>query len=243
MSDNGENYELIEAALGYTFKDKGLLRTALTSPSYRSDHAGLPGVKDNQRLEFLGDAVFGLLSAEQVYLQHSREDEGKLTIRRSHLASGAALARLARHINLGRYLLLGNGEERTGGRDKDRFLTDAMEAVFGAAWCDGGLEAVRAIYRHLDVGSNIPSLNEVMSDNPKGKLQEFCQQRRWGNPVYSLLDAQGPSHKPVYTVRVQVKTGEAADASAGSKHQAEALAAEKLLLRLDRGTADPYRAS
>ena len=233
MTVRKDNYKPLEAALGYAFKDKGVLRTALTNPSYRSDHSGNPDVKDNQRLEFLGDAVFGLLSAEQVYFQHSRENEGLLTIRRSHLASGIALARLARHINLGQYLLLGNGEERTGGRDKDKFLTDAMEAVFGAAWCDGGLDAVRAIYSHLDVGSHIPSINEVMSDNPKGKHQEFCQQRRWGNPVYILLNAEGPSHKPVYTVRVQVKTGETADATAGSKHRAEALAAEKLLRELE----------
>ncbi|MBP5510750.1 MAG: ribonuclease III [Kiritimatiellae bacterium] len=234
MAINGDSYKPFEAALGYTFKDKGLLRTALTNPSYRSDHSGQPDAEDNQRLEFLGDAVFGLLSAEQVYFQHSREDEGKLTIRRSHLASGVALAKLARNINLGHYLRLGNGEERTGGRNKDKFLTDAMEAVFGAAWCDGGLEAVRAIYSHLDVGSHIPSLTEVMSENPKGKLQEFCQQRHWGNPVYSLLNAQGPSHRPVYTVRVQAKPGETADASAGSKHQAEALAAEKLLRLLEK---------
>ena len=218
----------LEQTLGYAFKDRTLLETALTNPSYRSDHLFV-GVKDNQRLEFLGDAVFGLLTAQQLFEQYTDEDEGGLTVRRSHLASGRALAELARRIGLGPYLRLGKGDEASGGRDKDKSLTDAMEAVFGAVWCDGGLKAARVVYATL-MAEHAESPLDVWAENPKGKLQELAQRNAWpDSPTYELVEAAGPCHAPSYTVKARVHGGYEAGGSGKTKRAAEVAAAHALL--------------
>jgi ribonuclease-3 len=221
----------LEKTLGYAFKNRKLLETALTNPSYRADHAG-EGVKDNQRLEFLGDAVFGLLTAQQVYELYADEDEGGLTVRRSHLASGRALAELARRVGLGPYLRLGKGEAASG-RDKDKSLTDAMEAVFGAAWCDGGLKAVKAIFAKLmSDGAQAPL--DVWAENPKGQLQELAQRNAWpASPAYELTEVTGPSHAPAYTVKAKVHGGHEALGTGKTKRAAEVAAAQALLRVLE----------
>jgi len=221
----------LEKTIGYAFKNRALLVTAMTNPSYRADHTA-ETIEDNQRLEFLGDAVFGLLSAQQVFERYADEDEGGLTVRRSHLASGRALAELARSIELGRYLRLGKGDEAAGGRDKDKSLTDAMEALFGAAWCDGGLKAVKRIYVKLMVGPSEAPL-DVWADNPKGKLQELAQRNAWpDSPAYELLEVTGPSHAPEYTVKATVHGGYEAQGAGRTKRTAEVSAARALLVRL-----------
>ena len=221
----------LEKTLGYTFKDRSLLDTALTNPSYRSDHASA-GVQDNQRLEFLGDAVIGLLSAQQVFERYADEDEGGLTVRRSHVASGKALAELARRIGLGTCLRMGKGDEAMGGRDKDRALTDAMEAVFGAAWCDGGLKAAKTIFQKL-MGSEAEKPLDVWAGNPKGELQELAQRKAWPNsPVYELIEVTGPDHAPSYTVSARVDGGHEAAGTGSTKRAAEVAAAQALLRAL-----------
>jgi ribonuclease-3 len=131
---NDKEYLLaeLEEKIGYTFVDKTMLQRALTAPSYRATH-GLCIQEDNQRLEFLGDAVLGLLAAEHVYHKYDQHAEGVLTIQRSHLASGHALAVTARAIGLGAYMRIGLSDETTGGIDKEKLLADGMEAVFGSA--------------------------------------------------------------------------------------------------------------
>jgi len=226
-------YADLEQRLGYVFKDRNLLVRALTSPSFRTDRPDADGL-DNQRLEFLGDAVFGLLTAQFMYERYADEDEGALTVRRSHLASGRGLADLARRAGLGAYLRLGRADEAAGGRDKSRSLTDAMEAVFGAAWCDGGLSAAEAIFNALDVGADDQPI-DAKTENPKGMLQELAQRHAWpDSPAYELVNAEGPSHAPVYTVRVRVADGRDAIASGSTKRAAEAHAAQALLERLTR---------
>ena len=221
----------LEKTLGYAFKNRALLVTAVTNPSYRSDHTA-ENVEDNQRLEFLGDAVFGLLSAQQVFERYADEDEGGLTVRRSHVASGRALAELARRIGLGRYLRLGKGDEAAGGRDKDKSLTDAMEAVFGAAWCDGGLKAVKAIFAKLMADPPEVPL-DVWADNPKGQLQELAQRKAWpDSPAYELIEVTGPDHAPDYTVKARVHGGHDAQGTGRTKRAAEVAAARALLERL-----------
>ena len=218
----------LEKTLGYAFRNRALLETALTNPSYRSDHA-TEGIKDNQRLEFLGDAVFGLLTAQQLFEQFTDEDEGGLTVRRSHLASGRALAELARRIGLGQYLRLGNGDEAAGGRDKDKSLTDAMEAVFGAAWCDGGIKAVQMVYVTL-MAEHAEAPLDVWADNPKGQLQELSQRNAWpDSPNYTLIESTGPCHAPSYTVKVRVHGGYESTGVGKTKRAAEVAAAEALL--------------
>ncbi len=233
----GDPLRVLEKTLGYAFKNRALLVTALTNPSYRADHVA-EAVEDNQRLEFLGDAVFGLLTAQHVFARHAEEDEGGLTVRRSLLASGRALAVLARRVGLGTYLRLGKGEEAAGGRDKDKSLTDAMEAVFGAAWCDGGLKAVRAIFERLMKEQSEVTL-DVWADNPKGGLQELAQRHAWpDSPAYEQIEASGPHHAPVYTVKVRVAGGHEAFGTGHTKRAAEVSAAKALLALLkDAGLA------
>jgi len=237
LTNQTDPLDALEHALGYTFSNRNLLATAVTNPSYRSDQA-TASVEDNQRLEFLGDAVFGLLTAQELYTRYPEENEGGLTVRRSHLASGRALAELARRIGLGQYLRLGKGDETTGGRDKDKSLTDAMEAIFGAAWCDGGHPAAQKIYATLrDIQSDEPL--DVWAENPKGQLQELAQRKAWpDSPSYEAVSATGPSHAPEYTVRAKVATGHEAVGTGKSKRAAEAEAARALLHRLhDAGLA------
>ncbi len=237
LSKKADPLRTLEKTLGYAFKKRALLVTALTSPSYRADQAP-EKVEDNQRLEFLGDAVFGLLTAQHVFELHAEEDEGGLTVRRSLLASGRALADLARRVGLGAYLRLGKGEEAAGGRDKDRSLTDAMEAVFGAAWCDGGLKAVRAIFARL-MPEQAEVVLDVWDDNPKGGLQELAQRNAWpDSPAYELVSASGPHHAPEYTVKARVAGGHESLGTGRTKRAAEVAAAKALLALLrDAGLA------
>lgn len=230
------NLAPLEAALGYEFKDKSLLVEALTTPSYRNDHPSLASTNDNQRLEFLGDAVFGLLSAQQLFNQFTEVKEGSLTKMRSHLASGAALGELARRVGVGKYLRLGAGQNHQNGRDNLNFLADAMEAIFGAAWCDGSLSAAEQIYRHLQIGVEVDSIQRaIVEENPKGALQEIAQSNGWrGFPVYELVSSSGPSHAPLFEVRAVLPDGISAVASAGSKHAAETEAARQLLEKLSK---------
>jgi ribonuclease-3 len=231
---DASGFASLEQAIGYTFKDKALLRIAMTNPSYRASHPELASEEDNQRLEFLGDAVFGLLAAEQLYCKYKEEKEGVLTQLRSHLVSGAALARLAKSIHLGQYLILDKGEEARGGREKDKYLTDALEATFGAVWQDGGWDAARRVYDHLQVGPEGEKVfQSLCEENPKGQLQQLAQRNRWtDSPQYVLVSQQGPSHAPTYTVRVEVATGDSATATAQNKHAAESAAAMELLRKL-----------
>ena len=231
LSKKNDPLRALEKTLGYAFNKRELLVTALTNPSYRADHAA-EGVSDNQRLEFLGDAVFGLLTAQQVFERYADEDEGGLTVRRSHLASGRALAELARRIGLGQYLRLGKGDEAAGGRDKDKSLTDAMEAVFGAAWCDGGIKAVKRIFAKLMDGEPGVPL-DVWAENPKGRLQELAQRNAWpDSPSYELIEVTGPSHAPAYTVKAKVCGGHEAVGDGRTKRAAEVSAAQALLRQL-----------
>lgn len=222
----------LEERLGYAFKSRDWLETALTTPSYRAENE-VTVRSDNQRLEFLGDAVFGLLSAQHLFARYPTEDEGALTVRRSGLASGKSLAVLARQIGLGSFLLLGRRDEVNGARDHDKPLADAMEAVLGAAWCDGGLSAVQAIYDRV-IPDEVTSLNP-WAENPKGALQELAQRHAWSDsPVYEVINLTGPDHAPEYTVRVQVAGGHAAEGLGNTKRAAESAAALALLEQLNR---------
>lgn len=215
----------LERALGYRFRARELLVKALTNPSFRQSRPELRhGIDDNQRLEFLGDAVLGLLSADQLHKAHPEEPEGLLTARRSRLVNGSALAALARQIHLENFILLGAGESP----DNENALADTLESIFGAAWLDGGLEAARTLYAQLGIGREIPEAAAVLALNPKGELQQRCQACGGGNPVYKTLSAQGPDHAPIYEVRATA-LGQSATALGSTKKSAEAAAACALL--------------
>ncbi len=224
-----EKLEKLQTILGYTFRDPALLDMALTPPAYRGRNPDT--VKsDNQRLEFLGDAVYGMLAAEYVYRHSPDLAEGELTLHVTRLASGRALAALARTIDLGEYILATSIP--VDERSVDRTLEDALEAVFGAVWCDGGYAAAEQLFQKLIL--KIPdSPAERWSDNPKGALQELAQRHGWpDSPLYTLIDSEGPDHDPAYTMQVSVYGGYQAQFTAGTKRAAEVGAAEALILIL-----------
>lgn len=218
-----------EKRLGYRFKDRSLLLAALTHPSYCFEHAAEK--QNNQRLEYLGDAVLGLLAAQHVYERHGDADEGRLTVLRSHVTSGRALADTARSIGLGEYLRMGKGEERAGGRDREGMLADSMEAVFGAAWIDGGLRASNKLFVQL-IASRLEGAPAAgKSDNPKGELQELAQREFQCAPTYERVAVEGPAHAPRYCSRVCVQ-GHEATGEGTTRRAAEAAAAIQLLEKL-----------
>ncbi len=221
--------DAVAAAFGHAFADPALLETALTHPSFAREN---PGAADNQRLEFLGDAVLGFLLADLVFRGGADKPEGELTRRRASVASGAALSAKARAIGLGTSLRLGRGEAKTGGADRASNLEDAMEAVFGAVYLDGGLGAARAALERLFASelSALPSVGE-WSDNPRGELQALAQARFGAQPEYGTVSASGPAHAPTFEATVRVGD-EAATGRGPSKHAAQAAAAAALLARL-----------
>jgi len=216
-----------EKTIGWTFSDPALLERALTSPACRMDH---PGIADNQRLEFLGDAVFGLLSADAVYAAFPDEKEGPLTVRRTHLVSTAALAAAAERIGVREYLKRNRGAAELPKNAKA--LTDALEAVMGAAWLDGGYEAARTVFDRLGLAED--AVYDEWEENPKGRLQVIAQSLRPPRkPHYEVVSSTGPSHAPVVTVKVSVEGLGEATATAVSNRAAEVAAAEEFLKQHD----------
>jgi ribonuclease-3 len=221
-------YRDLEKALGYRFRSKDRLAQAFMHRSFRFENGSDAGA-DNQRLEFLGDAVLGLVAASFLFDHFPDRDEGFLTAARSQLTSGAALARLAKRIDLGCRLKLGKGEELTGGRQRASNLADTLEAILGAAFQDGGLKAADAIFRHLFV-PHLDSGETAEADaNPKGRLQQICQRRWKTSPDYRMLSEEGPRHAREF--RVEVRAGERVlgRGRGASKRAAETAAAQEAL--------------
>ncbi len=226
----------LEDRIGYKFKDPALLDRALTTPACRMDR---PDALDNQRLEFLGDAVFGLLSAEAVFKMHPDEQEGPLTVRRTHLVSTAALAEAAEKLGLREFVKRNAGAVALPPRAKA--LTDAMEAVMGAVWLDGGLDAVRCVFERLDLPRESNAL-DAWGTNPKGYLQVKAQAMKPSRkPVYEVLSSVGAAHAPIVTVRVSVEGMGEAEATAVSKSAAEVAAAEALLRKISTESPEDAR--
>ncbi len=225
-------YKELELALGCRFRNRDLLAQALVHPSYRYETDGVDA--DNQRLEFLGDAVLGLLTAAQLFESCPESPEGVLTARRSRLTSGAALARVASRIGLGDYLQMGRGEERSGGRTRASNLTDALEALFGAAWLDGGLRSaermLRALMPYVEDGGEAG----MYEANPKGCLQEWTQARWKQSPEYVVLEVEGPAHEVRFKVEVRLPDGTRRTGQGNAKRAAEMEAARAVLAVLDK---------
>lgn len=214
------------ARLGHDFARPELLHRALTHPSVSS-----PTRPDNQRLEFLGDRVLGLVMAEALLHADKAASEGQLAPRFNALVRKEACADVARALDLGAALRLGRSEMLSGGRRKEAILGDAMEAVIAAVYLDAGFEAARAVILHHWQ----ERLRHVDSDarDPKTQLQEWVQARALALPDYVETARSGPDHAPLFTIEVRLQTGEAASATAGSKRMAEQQAASALLARLD----------
>ncbi len=216
-----------QARLGYDFKAPDLLIRALTHSSMSS-----PTRDDNQRLEFLGDRVLGLVMAEALLDADKGAAEGQLAPRFNQLVRKETCADVAREIDLGAVLKLGRSEMLSGGRRKNALLGDGMEAVIAAVYKDGGFDAARDLILRL-WGARI---NHVEADarDAKTALQEWAQARKQQPPKYVELSRSGPDHAPVFTIEAQLQTGEAEQATAGSKREAQQMAAKALLARLEK---------
>jgi len=221
----------LEQTLGYRFANRELLRQAVTHPSYRAEHPDVTA--DNQRLEFLGDAVLGLLTAEWLYARFPNKPEGALTRMRSALTSGQTLCELGREARIGDHLLVGRGEAASGGLNRPSNITDAVEALIGAAWLDGGMRAAATIFETLFAARLQRVGRDVQQLNPKGTLQEYAQRHWNAPPEYTVTTESGPSHKRTYTVTVRLPDGRAAEGHGSGKRAAEANAAEAMLAQFD----------
>jgi len=219
------NYKSLEKSLGYRFKKTELLEHALTHPSYRHE-SEMP--RDNQRLEYLGDAVLDLCCAQTLFHEFPDFQEGELTKIRSSLTNTQSLAQLAQHIGLGDYLFLGKGELKSGGVTRESNLADALEAVIGAAFLDSGLKAGTKIFSNL-FSELIDNLSLDGSDNPKGSLQELTQKTYQENPVYTIESETGPPHNKLYVANVSVSNKTLGHGRGSSKRSAEANAARDAL--------------
>ncbi len=191
----------LESILGYTFRQPELLAEALTHASLAYEQQR--PAKDNQRLEFLGDAVLQLVLSELLYHQLPTTDEGGLTKTRASLVSTKALAKLSRTWELGRFMEMGRGEDANGGRDRDSNLADVFESLIGAAYLDGGLPAAASIVHRLMDGLLADSGDHLESAiNPKGALQEMTQDVTNLLPTYEILASTGPDHDRTYEATV-----------------------------------------
>jgi ribonuclease-3 len=221
-------YRQLERRLGYKFKRRERLTQALTHRSFRYESEGIDD--DNQRLEYLGDAALGFLTAAYLYDEYPEMQEGELTKLRSRVTSGKPLAEIAGRVYLGEFLQLGRGEAQSGGHERLSNLTDGMEAVMGAAYCDGGIKAVQKIFNKLIV-PYIEDLHPAhANDNPKGHLQEIAQGRWRVTPRYRVISEEGPPHDRVYTVEVRLNDHLYGTGSGGNKRIAQTEAA-RLALR------------
>ncbi|MGA7523172.1 MAG: ribonuclease III [Acidobacteriaceae bacterium] len=228
----------LEARLGYGFADEGLLALALTHSSrvHERSEAG-PEMEDNERLEFLGDAVVGMLVAEGVYRRYAELNEGALTRLRGALVSRRHLAEVGRDLELGQHLLLGRGEERSGGRGKAALLANTMEAVIGAIYLDGGLEAARRLVEAQVVAPGVEALRaRVTADGGMGDfksaLQELLQARRQGQPEYRTTRERGPDHQKEFFVEARAAGAVLAEGTGSTRKRAEQDAARRALERL-----------
>lgn len=220
----------LQSRLAYTFRDEGLLRLALTHPSLA--HEGGASVPHNQRLEFLGDAVLQLILTHELYENFPAFDEGPLTKARAKLVNRRTLAEHARGLGLGAHLILSRGEETSGGRERASTLADAVEALLGAIFLDGGFSAAREFIRR-EFSPAFGKLSVLPTiENPKGELQELLQARSPEAPEYHVLSATGPDHDRVFECVVVHAGTELARGSGKSKKAAESDAARAALKKL-----------
>lgn len=229
--ERAERTEALEALLKYQFRNIDLLTQALTHTSYA--HENLQDEPfDNERLEFLGDAVLNLVMSDLVMKQFPDQSEGELTRIRASTVNEKSLARVSRQIGLGRFIFLGKGESQTGGREKPSILADCYEAVLGAVYLDGGYrEAFRLLESHFS-GVLTRMRRKIPRQDFKSILQEETQNRYQRIPRYSLVKASGPDHEKEFCVSVSVKGTIMGHGVARTKKEAEQRAAEEALGKL-----------
>lgn len=225
------DFSELEATLGFVFDDKSLLQRALTHRSYLNENPDLPWL-DNERLEFLGDAILGFVTAEHLYHRFPEMKEGDLTSLRAALVRGQTLAEFSTQLNLGPYLLISRGEEAGRGRARPALLAATFEAILGALYFDQGLPAARELIVRMidDKTQNI--LQERLDRNAKSLLQELSQGRLKVTPVYRLVETHGPDHAREFTVEAVLGSTVYGVGRGRNKQTAEQEAARDAITRL-----------
>lgn len=230
MSDASPFGEL-EAVLGYTFQDRALLEQALRHASWCNEHAGAR-LDDNERLEFLGDAVLDLVVGHRLMDRYPQLREGELSVTRAQVVSEAGLSEVAGQLGLGRWLSLGKGEEKSGGRTKPSILADAFEAILAAVYLDGGFAAAWEMVGRL-LSQRIETVEFKGFYDFKTRLQETSQARLKATPTYQVVQELGPDHDKRFVVAVMIGAEEWARAVGRSKKEAEQMAAAEANFKLE----------
>jgi ribonuclease III len=233
----GSEFEPLERIIGYRFKDRGMLEHALTHRSrVHEDASG--GVIDNESLEFLGDSILGFVIADMLFREFPQHDEGQKSKLKASIVSAPSLARLGERIRLGEFLILGRGEEKTGGRRKRALIADSYEALIAAIYLDGGIEPVRMFierqFADLIVEARRTGAQAAFTADYKSALQEWLQSHDRGLPEYRLAAEVGPAHRRQFEVEVLVEGLPIARAEGASKKQAAQEAARLALINLSR---------
>lgn len=219
--------EKLEARLGYTFRDRKLLENALMHSSYANERRAA-GCTSNERLEFLGDSVLGMVTAEKLYKLFPDLPEGRLSRMRAELVCEQSLHAVALGLQLGDYLLLGKGEAHTGGRERPSILADAVEAIIAAMYLDGGLEVARSfILTHVLAGLDAGVMHHVI--DYKTELQERVQRKADQHLEYRLTGESGPDHNKRFTMAVLLNGAEIGSGTGRTKKEAEQAAAKAAL--------------
>lgn len=221
----------LQEVIGFPFDDDSLLREALVHRSYLNENPSFPSA-DNQRLEFLGDALLDFVAGNYLYRRYPKMREGELTSLRAALVKEETLARFAQALGLGRYLYLGRGEEESGGRERPSLLADAFEALVGALYLDGGLKPAESfILRFLE-----PETEQIVAQGElrdyKSLFQEEAQRRFQSTPLYRTIDERGPDHNKVFTVEVLIEEKLCGRGEGTTKQAAEQEAARQALEKI-----------
>ncbi|PKN11673.1 MAG: ribonuclease III [Deltaproteobacteria bacterium HGW-Deltaproteobacteria-4] len=227
-----ENREKLQTLIGYHFSDTARLDEALTHRSYANEQR--TRCADNERLEFLGDAILGLVIAETLFIGDIQRPEGELSRLRSELVNAGTLAQLARQINLGAALKLGRGEVKAGGSDKENILADAFEALLGAIYLEGGIAAVRPVILRLFTQVMIEKTLQQGNSDFKSQLQEYLQSLQQTPPEYVLIETEGPEHERTFVVEARTPGQVLGVGQGRSKKEAEQAAAGAALKMLQR---------
>ncbi len=230
LENSIKDVESLQRAIHYQFSQVKLLVTALTHSSFANEH----DLVNNERMEFLGDAVVELCISTELYIRFPDLHEGELTRLRARLVSEPGLARVARSIDLGNYLFLGKGEEAQGGRERDSVLSDAMEAVLSAIYLDGGFQAVKECIGVLFAPFWPEYSATARPKDYKSRLQEFTQKYDKARPTYQLISSEGPEHAKLYVVQVTLPSGQHLVARDTSLKKAEQQVARDALCLLEK---------
>ncbi len=225
-----QNASVIESKLGYSFRDRTLLALAFVHRSFINEHRNI--IQHNERLEFLGDAVLGMLISDYLYQYLPSTPEGQLSYLRSRLVEASSCVNYIQTLDIASYVLLGKGERMNDGRGRDTILADLFEAVIGAIYLDGGIEAAKQ-FLFTNFAQEIQAIIKTPLRNWKALLQDYCQKNFQQTPVYHVLQESGPDHSKIFQVSVLINQQELGRGTGASKKEAQQAAAAAALARFN----------